>query len=271
VSFIGVGNDSFEGSNMASALRFEGQLRYVDGVNRTRVMQKGKLVILDSDVERSGFGFQALDANRLHALIVGNRLDSRIYAISLQDLGASRIAVIRNDIDAELDGVLVSQTPELRPRSPSKFLIARNTVRVNETGGATELDPAGGYGGISVFDFAAQPPEGEPPIGETFKSDITIYDNDVTASAKYPVMDGIDIWNDGTGDIRVINNRIRGAPFDSGIFVNLSRGTFIAKNDLTSINPPNSDIHLTETTRECRVFEPGDTVLDEGSGNRVRN
>jgi len=30
-----------------------------------------------------------------------------------------------------------------------------------------------------------------------------------------------------------------------------------------------ADIHLTATTRECRVYEPNDTVRDEGTGNQV--
>ena len=118
---------------------------------------------------------------------------------------------------------------------------------------------------MSVFDFAAY---SDPIMGETIKSDVTIWDNDITL-ADHPVKDGIDVSGDGKGDIRIIGNRIRGTPFDSGIFVDLSRGTFIAGNDLRGIDPPESDVHLTSTTRDCRVIEPGDTVFDEGTGNHV--
>jgi len=144
VTFIGVRNDTFDGSTIGSAARFEGQIRYVDGEERTRVMQRGTFVAVDNRVVRSGFGFQALNANRLGVLIAGNRIDSRIYATIFQDLGASKIATLRNDIDAELAGAFVAQTPSLRPETPSTFVIAQNQIRVNETGGA--LDPAGGYG-----------------------------------------------------------------------------------------------------------------------------
>ena len=45
----------------------------------------------------------------------------------------------------------------------------------------------------------------------------------------------------------------------------------IAGNDLSGVNPPNSDVHLLDTARDCRVIEPGDTVFDEGTNNHVTN
>ena len=123
------------------------------------------------------FGIQVLDANHLDVFsIADNTIDARIYAVDFQDLGASKIAALRNTIDAELDGIAVFQTPELAPRAPSEYLIAQNKVRVNQTGGAIELDETGGYGGISVFDFSAY---SDPVEGETFKSDIAILNNDI--------------------------------------------------------------------------------------------
>jgi hypothetical protein len=83
------------------------------------------------------------------------------------------------------------------------------------------------------------------------------------------VLNGISVSGDGEGDIRVIGNRIYGAPIDAGIFVDLSRGTFVARNDLDAVAAGVADIHLTATTRECRVYEPNDTVVDEGTGNHV--
>jgi hypothetical protein len=263
VTIVGADNDTYDGSNISSAVRFEGQVRYSGGVDQTRKLQRGRLVAHGNRIQRSGYGIQVLEANHVEGLVVDNTIDARIYAISFLDLGASKLAAIRNTIDAELDGVFVGQIPGLAPKEPSEYLIAQNKVRVNATGGA--LDSTGGYGGVSVFDFAAY---SDPVVPETIKSDITIWDNDITV-ADNPVKDGIDVSGDGSGKIRIIGNRIRGAPFDSGIFVDLSRGTFIAGNDLRAIDPPNRDVHLTSTTRDCRVIEPGDTILDDGAGNHV--
>ena len=64
---------------------------------------------------------------------------------------------------------------------------------------------------------------------------------------------------------------MRGEPYDSGIRVALSRGTFVARNDLLGVDPPNSDVFLTDTTRDCRMIEPGDTVKNDGANNSVTN
>ncbi|MDB6089141.1 MAG: hypothetical protein JWN85_1925 [Gammaproteobacteria bacterium] len=265
LTIAGADNDTFDGSTIASAARFEGQIRYSQGINRTRIMQKGRLVAFESHIRRSGYGIQALDSMNVDGVLAGNTMDVRVYAIALTDLGGSKFAAVRNTIDAELEGIVVDQTPKLAPKVPSQYLIAQNTLRVNETGRAVELDSTGGYGGIGVYDFAAQ---SMPPAGETINSDVTIWDNDITIPEN-PVKDGIDVSGDGPGDITVIGNRIRGTPYDSKIFVDLSRGTIIADNDLSGINPPNSDVHLTSTTRDCRVIEPGDTVFDQGIHNLV--
>ncbi|MDB6042492.1 MAG: hypothetical protein JWM63_1043 [Gammaproteobacteria bacterium] len=265
MTITGADNDTYDGSNIASAARFEGQIRYSHGVNQTRILQKGRLVAFESHINRSGYGIQALDAMHVDGVLAGNTMDVRIYGISLQDLGASKLAAVRNTIDAELEGILVNQTPELAPKEPSQYLIAQNKLRVNETGRAIDFDPTGGYGGVGVYDYSAQ---SKPPVGETIRADVTIWDNDITIP-KNPVKDGIDVSGDGPGDITVVGNRIRGTPYDSGIFVDLSRGTVIADNDLRGINPPKRDVHLTSTTRDCRVIEPQDTVLDQGTNNRV--
>jgi hypothetical protein len=265
LTITGADNDTYDGSNISSAARFEGEIRYSHGVNQTRILQRGRLVAFENHIHRSGFGIQALDAMHVDGVLAGNTMDVRIYAIALQDLSASKLAAVRNTIDAELEGIVVTQTPELAPKVPSQYLIARNKLRVNETGRAVDLDPTGGYGGVGVYDFSAQ---SMPPVGETIRSDATIWDNDITIPEN-PVKDGIDVSGDGPGHITIVGNRIRGAPYDSGIFVDLSRGTIIADNDLRGINPPNSDVHLTSTTRDCRVIEPGDSVFDEGTNNRV--
>lgn len=122
LTFIGVDNDTFDGSNISSAVRFEGPTRYSGGVNQTRIMQGGRFIAHNNRIQRSGFGIQALDANRLDVLLAGNTIDARIYAISLSDLGASNVVAVRNNIDAELAGIAVLQSgTEFLRRSPPNF------------------------------------------------------------------------------------------------------------------------------------------------------
>jgi hypothetical protein len=267
VTITGVHNDSFDGSNLSSGVRFEGRTRYIGGVNQQQIMEGGRLEISDSRIRGTGFGVQTLWGNRLNVRVTDNTLDARIYALDFVDLGASKVSVMRNTIDAELDGVVVFlQNADLAPLSPSRFTIAQNHVRVNASGGAVELDPTGGYAGISVFDFAAL---SDPPAGYTFTSDIAILNNDIEIGVA-PVKNGIDVSGDGDGDIRVTGNRIRGTPYDSGIFVDLSDGTVVRGNDLRGVEAGVGDVHLTSTTTNVVVVEPGDTVIDEGTNNEVR-
>jgi 4-hydroxy-3-methylbut-2-enyl diphosphate reductase IspH len=53
------------------------------------------------------------------------------------------------------------------------------------------------------------------------------------------------------------------------VWVEFSRGTFVAGNDLRAIDPPLRDVAPRETTRDCVVIEPGDTVQDDGTNNHV--
>jgi hypothetical protein len=263
VTIIGSDNKSYYGSNLFNAVRFEGQLRFSAGSDLTRKLQHGRFVAYDNFVERTGNGFSVEDTNDIVGLAVSNEVDARVYALILTNLSGSKFGALRNTIRAELEGIFVAQTPERPPQTQSDYLLAQNIINVNENNNA--LDPAGGYDGIGVFDFAAYE---TPPRRETFLANVTIWDNDITVADNI-VLNGISVSGDGEGDIRVIGNRIYGAPIDAGIFVDLSRGTVVARNDLDAVAAGVADIHLTATTRECRVYEPNDTVLDEGTGNQV--
>lgn len=262
VTIIGADNDSYDGSNVSSGVRFEGPIRYSGGVDQTRKMQRGRIYAFNNRMQRTGYGIQALFANQVEGLFNGNKMDVRIYGISIRDLGASKVTAVRNDIDAELSGFLIGESPEQAPATPSDYDIAWNRIRVNETGLA--VDPTGGYAGIGVVQFSTL---AEVPVPETFISDVTLFANDITIP-EHPVQAGVFVAGDGKSDVRIIGNRIRGAPYDTGIFVDASRGTLIAANDLRGVDPPNEDVHLTASTRQCKVVEPGDTVLDEGTGNQ---
>ena len=128
---------------------------------------------------------------------------------------------------------------------------------MNEIG--TMID-AFAYDGIGVFDFGGGL--------ETIIDDVEIWANGITIGANTNA--GIAVDSDGAGNVRVVGNRIRGEnPNAAGIAVNLSRGTFVAANDLRAIDPPEGDVWLMESTREVRVVEPNDTVNDDGTDNEV--
>jgi hypothetical protein len=132
-------------------------------------------------------------------------------------------------------------------------------MSVNETG----LSIVGvANDGVAMFDFAV-----DAGLTETMEANVDIFGNDITLGVD--TFQGITVFSDGPGDVRVFGNRIRGMPTDAGVWVEFSRGTFVAGNDLRAIDPPLGDVTLRETTRDCVVIEPGDTVQDEGTNNRV--
>jgi hypothetical protein len=257
VTIIGTDNDSFFGSNVSAAVRFEGQIREVGGVDETRLLQRAKLVAYDNHIRRSGFGFSVSDANKLDGLILNNEIDVRIYGVFSADLGSSKLGTVHNHIRGEFEGVFVAQ--DVRPpETPSDYLVAHNEISVNENAGS--IGGAVAYDGVGVFDYAGLP--------ESIKANVTIWDNDIRLG-DHLVTAGITVSSEGSGNVRVIGNRIRGTPTDSGVYVDLSRGAFVAGNDLRDINPPSGDVHLFPSSHDCSVFEPGDTVLNEGTNNHV--
>jgi hypothetical protein len=263
VSILAADKNNFWGSNVSMGVRFQGELRFSGSLDTpadlTRKLQRGRFIAHDNRVIRAGNGFWIEDTNRTEGLAVGNDIDARIYGIITTNLGASRFQIVRNTIAAELDCVLIAQTLERPPAQASSYVVAQNRMSVNETG----LSIVGvANDGVAMFDFAV-----EAGMTETMSANLDVFGNDITLGVD--TFQGITVFSDGPGDVRVFGNRIRGAPTDAGIWVEFSRGTFVAANDLRAIDPPLGDVTLRETTRDCIVIEPGDTVQDEGANNRV--
>lgn len=255
VSIIAADNESYSFSNVFGAVHFEGQLRFIDGIDQTRRLQRGRFVAHDNRILRSGRGLWVESADHIDALLTRNEMDVRIYGVYTQDLGASQVATVRNTIRAELDGVLVAQ--DARPaQSPSDYFVAQNKISVNEDGRSAF---GGGNDGVAVYDYNLG--------SESIQDDVTILGNDIKLGTN--VFEGIAVFSDGPGSVLVVGNRVRGEPLESGVWVELSRGTFVAANDLGAIDPPMADVHLLPTTRDCRVIEPGDSFRDEGANNHV--
>jgi hypothetical protein len=259
VTIIGRDSDSYWGSNIANAVRFEGKLRfsgdYVNLVDRTRKLQRGRFVAHDNHIIRSGNGLWVEDTNNTAGLFFDNEIDAHVFGVIMTNLGNSNFQTIRNHIRTQnSDGVIVYQTLQRPPEDPSDYVIALN--KINAEGEA--------FDGVATVDDAAL----QEGLTGTMEANVDIWGNDITLLGT-AVSDGIEIFADGPGDMRVFGNRIRGAPTDSGIWVEFSVGTFIAANDLRGIDPALGDVSLRETSRECRVIEPGDSVLDLGVDNHV--
>jgi hypothetical protein len=270
VTITGVDKPNFNGSNLSSAVRFEGQQRSgADGETLTRRLKHGKFIAKYNHVEHAGFALSTKDADDVEGVTADNYVIARIYGISYQDVDGSKLSAVHNVVHADLEGVFVGQfTTSNAPRKPSSYVIMQNKTIVNESNGAIEVDPeTQGYGGIEVFDFATLLLD--PPVGETITSEVTIFDNEVIIGA-FPVQGGINVTGQKIkGNIRVIGNRVHGNPYDANIRVDYSRGTYVAANDLRDTSPTIADVHLMENARDCIVIEPGDTVRNQGKNNHV--
>jgi hypothetical protein len=175
----------------------------------------------------------------------GSRAALDAHAVFRGAHAGSHFRTVRNTIRSEIDGVLVAQTPERPPEEPSDYLIAQNKISVNEQG----LSIVGGANdGVATFDFASM-----QGLTETMEANVNIWGNDITVGVN--VLEGIVIFSDGPGDVRVFGNRVCGEPVEAGIWVEFSAGTFVAGNDLRAIEPPLGDVSLRATSRECIVVE----------------
>ena len=57
VTITAVDNNSYGLSNLFAAVHFEGQLRFIDGIDQSRRLQGGQFIAYDNVIERAGRGF----------------------------------------------------------------------------------------------------------------------------------------------------------------------------------------------------------------------
>jgi hypothetical protein len=257
-SFKGADNDSYFGNNLSFAAILEGQIRVTDEADLTRRLRHGRFWIYNNRVQRAGNAFMVRVGDGVDAFIASNLVDTRVYGLYTEDLGASNFTAVHNNISADSDGIAIGQTPFQAPAVPSDYVIAQNKINVNVEGDAFYL-PAND--GVAMFDASG--------ASETIDADVAIFGNDIQMGPD--TFQGITIISaSGDGDVRVVGNRLRGnEPLDAGVWVELSRGALVAGNEMSEIHPRLGDVALLDTTRDCRVFEPGDTYTDEGVNNIV--
>jgi hypothetical protein len=256
-SFKGTDNESFFGNNLSFAAILESELRYTPTADATRRLEHGRFYASNNRVSRAGNGFMVRTADGVDAFTSANLIDARIYGLYTEDLGASHYVAVRNNISADGDGVAVIRSPAGASAQPSDYLIAQNKINVNIEGDAYYLTA---NDGIALVDITGEP--------EAFEADFSVWGNDVRIGPD--TFEHFTVIGAGRGNFHVIGNTARGKePLDTGIWVELSRGVLVAANDFRAVHPRLGDVALLETTRDCRVFEPGDSYTDAGMNNIV--
>jgi hypothetical protein len=191
------------------------------------------------------------------ATIVGNHLrDARLNAVNLVDMGNSRILVKDNFISADTSGMAIFRGVN-PPRVPSTIIVEHNRFEITDR--SSEFF---GFPGDGLFfvDFTL-----DGGIDRVF-----IRHNEISLGvpAFFGFFDGIFVHGD-RGHVRIVENKLSGLVLDAGIVIDNSVGTRTRNNDFSGLEPGPPDVLLTETTSECRVREPGATVVDLGTNNIV--
>jgi Right handed beta helix region len=243
------------GSALLNAIRFEGQIRLVNGMGTATPLAGGEFVAHDTSIRGAGLGFALRDLTNVNARIVNNDVqDVRLLGVFLNDMGNSHTLVADNRIASEVAGVQIARGNPRPPEEPSTFNVARNTITINAHGTSIFVPSDGG---ITFGDLT--PGEG---IDRALMTN-----NDIVLGEE--VLDGIFVLGD-RGHVRIEANQISGSALDAGIVLDDSHGTRTRHNRFSDLVTNVADVWLTSTTSECEVIEPEATVRDEGSNNKVR-
>lgn len=244
------------GSNVMNAIRFEGQIRLVDGEETATPLAGGEVIIWGTRVRNAGLGFALRDLTNVRATILNNRVqDARLIGIFLTDMGASHTLVANNRVAAEFLGVQILRG--VRPHAePSLFDILRNQFVVNEHGSSL----FGPGDAILFLDVTSEDLENPGGIDRAF-----VFLNRIELGDAF---DGVFVLGD-RGNVVIARNEIAGSALDAPITIYGSRGTSTSFNLFTGAEPGRPDVWLADPTSECRVIEPKATVLDEGVNNWV--
>ena len=196
------------GSALLNAIRFEGQIRLVNGIEIVTPLAGGEFVAHDTSIRGVGLGFALRDLRNVNAEIVDNAVqNARLLGVFLTDMGNSDALVADNRISSELTGVQILRGVR-PPEDPSTFRVARNAFKINELG--TSLFGPGD--GLVFVDIT---PDGG--IDRAF-----VRNNDITLGVE--AFEGIFVLGD-RGGVHITGNQISGPALDAGITIVDSRGT----------------------------------------------
>ena len=250
-------------SNVMAAVLFGGRQAYfpvLTAVHPER-LGGGSFIARNTYVRDTGIGFAVHEASHLDVRIVDNDIQhTRRNAVSMFDLGGSRVRVLDNRIAAE--GTIInsyrgylSQFESPPSSEPSNFLIAQNSITLTGLG-TFGADP------IVTVDWLGSEATEMPNAGiDTW----VIRNNDIVLGVSGR---GITVWGD-RGHALVARNRIWGGAAMDGLTINNSVGTRTNRNTFFDFPPDRPTVVLGVFARECTVMEPASVVLDIGQDNYV--
>lgn len=248
------------GSNVYNAVSFEGQTRATDeydAVGRATPLARGELKAHDVSISGSYVGFAVRDLNRSQVELFDNDIqDVLTSGILLADLSQSHAAVRNNRIAVATNGIEVKRGSRLNggveqfSKKPSTYLISQNTVNVETGDGMVFIDS---------LPFFSIPGGGIDTV--------VMRDNDVVLEPN--AIEAVVVIGDDA-HVTVASNNLWGPSAFGGIYIDEARGTRLRNNTFHDFTPGAPDVTLTPGTRECWVFEPTATVLDDGIDNHVR-
>jgi hypothetical protein len=252
-------------SNVMAAVLFGGRQAYfpvLTSVHPER-LGGGTFIARRNFIRDTGIGFAVHEAAHLDVRIVDNDVQhTRRNAVSLFDLGGSRVRVVDNRIAAE--GTIINNyrgfmefDPLRAPPStePSNFLIAQNSITLTGLG-TFGADP------IVTVDWLGFAADEKPNAGiDTW----SIRDNDIVLDVAGR---GITVLGD-RGHTLVAHNRIWGGAGMQGLIIEGSVGTRTNRNTFFDFPSDQPTVVLGVFARQCRVIEPASVVLDNGQDDYV--
>jgi hypothetical protein len=247
VEVLGARHDrpSSFGSNVMNAIRFEGQIRIVEGASIATPLAAGEFVAHDTVLRDTGLGFALRDVTRVNAVIANNIVSgARLIGVFLTDMGDSHVLVADNDVRSELIGLQILRGFRA-PTQPSSFDVVGNRITVD---GAQSLFGPGD--GVIVADLT---PEGAINRVHVRRNRIHVANG---------VFDAVYVYGDRR-KVLVARNVLSGQALDAGITVAESEGTRTFHNDFSQFDGGVADVWLLPSSRRCRVTEPGAVVVDE--------
>jgi hypothetical protein len=247
------------GSNVWNAVSFEGQTRAsdpYDATGRATPLASGELSAHDVSISGTYFGFTVRDLSRSQVNLHDNHLEDVLTSgISLADLSQSQAVVRKNRIAVASNGIRITRGSrfyggvEQASKLPSTYFIAQNTVNVETGDGLVFID---------ATRYFSRPGAGIDRV--------LMQNNDVVLAPD--AIEAVVVIGDD-GHVTVAHNSLWGPAAFGGIYIDEGRGTRTWRNTFRDFGPESPDVILTPTTSDCRISEPGATVLDQGTGNRV--
>jgi hypothetical protein len=243
------------GSTAFGGVEFAGLLFNPDDPGEFPVFPaRGRLEVTDSTFEGVLTGTPLAELSRARVLVARNRYRSTVAA-EVIDADRSSIAVLANRWTVSYRGVQVRQNLDGPPSRASRIAVGENR------GSVEPLFP--GFGdAVSFQDPAGASSEPGSTALRVRGNAWELGHGDAAAASA--------VTTAGAGWLEIAANRLAGRA-GTGIDVDATSGCRVRANATERLETgPGPDLHLAAGTSDCvAVVAPDDTVVDEGSANRV--